>query len=589
MKYVLKVIESGYSRNTYEKPLIKSFNVYTKAKFVKLISYMGYSVLIIFLLATLAASILGQELPLKDVEILITLPDTLNETEIYDKPLYIKNNDDTPGVDDALQLIVELLVNSTLVSTTTKNLNSYSASGMGELSLNNGTYNICGKIIPLNFNDTNISNNEACKKIFVGNLTEINLPAENQTSENSTNQSDENESDIPDDEHGQKNESRNETENEFRIACDCVKDILTNRQIYRQGETIKFSIDVCEELQNGSKYSEQISYWVEDSKNTAVKSIIQTTSKAEKSFTPNLDREEYGLIIKASTQNCTPQQKLVLFVNEAPEPEEQFIKLEVPETVEPGKITTIKIDGYKADTTKTLLSVWLELNGNKISETTKIYIEKKQTEFSMRLPVYVKETAKGGYAEFVAEGLGEKTSAETKINAKELQEEPETEKKNPEIKQISTRKLIMDEIPELVEFTITTQNNEISILSIQTENENIETIISENKATYSLNITKPTENIKFRLLSPNRTVLDTKEFELSLEDRTEKDTPNPTSPVETQKIVPLEENTITGYAAKTPEKTSSSIIPYILAAIIGTVAIFRKNVVHIIRKTKLFK
>jgi hypothetical protein len=87
----------------------------------------------------------------------------------------------------------------------------------------------------------------------------------------------------------------------------------------------------------------------------------------------------------------------------------------------------VSVSGFKGDSGKTLLSVWLENEGIKFSEVTKIYVFRKNSYFDLKIPV-VADLQESGEYEIVVEGLDEKEKNNIKINIINEEEKHEPEK-----------------------------------------------------------------------------------------------------------------------------------------------------------------
>ncbi len=192
--------------------------------------------------------------------------------------------------------------------------------------------------------------------------------------------------------------------------CACGLRIDTNKDIFSSGEHIEFKIFDCE---SAGSFNSSVEYWVEDSE-SIVKQKIITTSKAQKTYTPSIDVPEKYFLIKAKYVICDNiSEKLVVFVSESASQDDQAnfndaptsISIDVPLESEDDVIFAT-ITGHKADTAKTLISAWLELDGKKFSTITKVYVNGKNSDFDFRIPLLLSVTKSGDYAA-VAEGLDE--------------------------------------------------------------------------------------------------------------------------------------------------------------------------------------
>jgi len=128
--------------------------------------------MLVFFIATLSGLSTAQELPEKDVGVTITLPDKINISVEYKEIIMVKNHNDTPGVNDKLELNVMFNLTSgnqtVKYFSTKKTINYYSKSGMGSINISSpGNYSLCASIEPLNYFDAIRENDQTCKDITV--------------------------------------------------------------------------------------------------------------------------------------------------------------------------------------------------------------------------------------------------------------------------------------------------------------------------------------------------------------------------------------------------------------------------------------
>ncbi|MGV8162081.1 MAG: hypothetical protein ACP5N2_01965 [Candidatus Nanoarchaeia archaeon] len=224
---------------------------------------------------------------------------------------------------------------------------------------------------------------------------------------------------------GQFNTSENLTTNNTNTNyfCECTLQIITAKQLFSVGEKLLFTLNDCSD---GSKFNHSVEYWVEAAEGI-VKQKMNTTSKLEKSYTPSFDAQEKYFLIKAKFKECANDsenlvEKLVVFVN-APEIKETYFEITLPEE-EASDVIFVSVEGFKADTSKTLVSIWLEKSGKKYSQTTKFYVENKNSKFDVKIPLLLNVKESGDY-DVVVEGLDEREEKEIKIIREKIDEEQE--------------------------------------------------------------------------------------------------------------------------------------------------------------------
>ncbi len=444
---------------------------------------------------------LAEPLPLKDVSISIILPSNINVSAEYNRLFRLVNHNSVTGVNDGLLVSVEYNItkNNTLIDSESVNrsLNSYTETGMGTLILNKtGNYTICANIKALNYEDPNPANDKACLDfIAIGEFEEetIGNSTGNETITEPFNETIE----------------ENVTEKPFDF-CTCQTTIITDKIIYEKGERIDISFETCKPF---SSYPYALEYWVEDLFGGIVKAKLNTTNPAPKRFTPRLDEPEKTFIVKGWFPECnnTASPALVVFRDRNVEEKIPFLALIVPEKAVPGEVFFVDITGFKGNSRKTVLSLWVELEGKKVSGITKTYITGSNIEFSQRIPLIIGSGAKstGNYS-LVAEGLD--LEAEEQLYV-EVKEENIPEKKTG-IRSFYTRKINFD---ENINVFITTENAEGLLLRIVSSKETIESYVPRsNSLSKSINISSPTEILVAELLGEDGILISTENLHLNL-------------------------------------------------------------------------
>jgi len=379
--------------------------------------------LIAILLLIFPVFVLAANQTNKDISINIILPEIINSSGNYSELFLLKNRDDTPNLDD--NLLVEVSFNLTpnnLSFKTNRSLNSYTRTGMGSIFFNEtNNYSLCVFISAINYNDTNEENDKDCKNISVN----INFTVESNNTINQTINSTQN---ISANNTNSTNETINKTFN--KTSCSCKINITTDKDIYNYGDTIHFKLIPC-----SKNFSAE--YWAEDLDNKEIKSRINTTSDAEKSFTPKLD---YNTAIILKTKNsCNNESKRVVGYKKQDVTQDPYLNIDSSQS--DNNIVLVTIDGYKGNTGKTLISVWLENEGEKYSEVSKAYVTKKSTEFKFKIPVIIFDTATNGEYNVIAEGLDMNASTIVELTRKKVLKKVEPKKQiQPVIESFYTRK-----------------------------------------------------------------------------------------------------------------------------------------------------
>jgi len=262
------------------------------------------------------------------------------------------------------------------------NLNSYKTAGTGNFKPDKaGNYTICGRIINSTVDDTNKEDDISCKNISVINT--------------------------------------------LGIPCNISLNIGTWKNLYFNESTI-FYLNL-----NNETFPFIIEYWVEDLFGNIVKKTINTTNTNKKSFSPRFDEPDKAFLIKANLTfvACNDSNKEdnyaeKLFVVKGEEPEKES-KIEIAELylnedneIEFGKSLKAKLNIYKGDSTKNVISIWAESQkGSKIStETAKLTIAKKFSDNLLTIPIQLKLNCNNKLDEgkhyLVVGGLGIKTKKE---------------------------------------------------------------------------------------------------------------------------------------------------------------------------------
>ncbi|MCH8329522.1 MAG: hypothetical protein IIB81_03970 [Nanoarchaeota archaeon] len=204
--------------------------------------------------------------------------------------------------------------------------------------------------------------------------------------------------------------------------------ITTNEtMIYNSGESIKFK-----NLLNNGTYPFIIEYWIEDFFGNIYKTKFNTTNTNQKSWKTRISEQDRVLFIKSVVYpTCNDSnllnnyaEKMFIVKSEdndlAGSNDESTLEiLEVDDKVKFGDTAGIKVSIYKGNTNKYSISLWVEDNGKKISETTKIHLYDKYSSYNGQLPVKIdsncnKKLKDGGY-DVVLKGLDKEDKEEIEI------------------------------------------------------------------------------------------------------------------------------------------------------------------------------
>lgn len=517
-------------------------------------------------------SVVAAENKSKDVEIKLDISTALNTSENYTTPFMLTNNDDEIGVDDDLDIFFSMNLTGEPIFRYNKtvNINYYTRSGLGHLySDNESNETLCVRAEPLNFYDYNLSNNNFCINITFSN--QINNSEENNNTENTTiNET------IPPEIN-----STNETD-----VCDCKLDIVTDKQIYSEGDSVSFRMVICESLYQTGSYLENIEYWIENVHGDIEKSKLNTTNPSEKSFTPKIDSEEKAFVIKSRIRTCNATKKLVAFRKDVAY-KESFLEMEVPESAKAGKPFIIKIDGYKGNTGKTLLSSYLTNGKTKVSEITKNYVNSKNTEFQFRSPIIPDPDIKSDTYSLIIEGLDLEAEEKIRITSDEEKETLICEETSPEIKSFYTRKQKFSD--NITVYANTETTGKIKIIS-SAQQKNISA--KEASEGVEIKINYPDEILVAELEEDGKSV--TKYIKLELEKEEKEVVENERSEQkelekDNEKTENKTENKITGGATIEKNADIKTTITYILLGSIGLSILFRQEIQKLLKKTKLIK
>jgi hypothetical protein len=302
----------------------------------------------------------------------------------YTSLFKIENLDHVAGITDHINLTLgyNITSNSRLVKegiVFIENLNSYSTSNTGSFTpLAAGNYTITGWIVNSTIDDKNAADNLDSKTIMV-----IDSSA---------------------------------------TECNISLNITTDKEIYAEGETLKFRHTL-----NNETFPFTIEYWIEDFFGNVYKNKYNTTNTNQKSWKTAIAEQDRVLYIKSllytacnNFNSGAVAEKMFIVVsgpNASKQSEESSLEiLEAPEIAKFGDTANVKIKAYKGKTRAYSISLWIEGNGKRASEITKIHLYEKHSSYNGQLPIKIyqncgRELQDGRYY-VVASGLGKQDKKE---------------------------------------------------------------------------------------------------------------------------------------------------------------------------------
>lgn len=474
----------------------------------------------------------------RDASIEIILEKELEPEVIYDELVLLRNEDHKSGRTDSLEVNVthQIIKNDTLLEKQShiREINSFSSSGMGVLNLSKGKYEFCSSIEALNYEDPNQSNNEDCKYLYVG---------------------------IEEEEENKRN-------NETRDSCNCELRTSIEDKILEYGESQSIMLDYCEE--NG-RFQENITYWVEDLTGNVVKSKLNTTNPSKKTYTPRIERDVEGYLVKAETESCKANPTLFTAYKEAEE-KEPYLDVSGPGIAEFGDSIQVEVRGFKEGGSARKIDISLEVSGNKLAERS-FYVNSQETEFEVELPLDLPNMDKSFTSTYQvkAEGLGLKAEDNIFLKGKESKE------KEIRLDNIYTRKRIFD---GALKVSTRTKEEVQGVITLKTTKGNFNKTINGELASKEINITHPRETIGVELYVKDELVdKDFLTLELEHEGEEEVNKENKASnnnSQENEKSEELESNANTTQTFESEKETDHSLIIIVsLTAIILLAYLFK--------------
>jgi len=299
-----------------------------------------------------------------------------------------------------------------------------------------GDYILCGTIISSTINETDLSDNSACKNFIVIDTSSI--------------------------------------------PCNITLNITSDKETYFEGESVKFYNNL-----NNKTFPFTIEYWIEDYFGNIYKNKYNTTNTNQKSWKTKISEQDRILFIKSNTypicndsnisDNSAEKMFIVLANDTAVNREESSLEIiKTDDKTKFGDIVDVKVEIYKGKTSKYSISLWAEDNGEKISETTKIHLYDKYSSYNGQLPVKLdpncNEEFDDGDYDIIIKGLDKEDKKEIKIEGIKTSACPKTSSTTTSTtsKTSSSKKFEY----EIIEIPETISNNEVNTKIKLSNNDN---------------------------------------------------------------------------------------------------------------------
>lgn len=296
----------------------------------------------------------------RDVEVSFLL-DIYLEAGNYSELWQITNLDHVSGSTDSLNVFVDYVFNN-VSGNYTRSLNRFTRAGGPVFEVFEDQNFLCVNVTPLNFVDPFLENNFLCVEFFVGVNPDL---VEDFVKESS--------------------------------FCDCDFELLIESDIIRVGESVRYKFDFC-----SSVYPYDVFYWVEDLQGNVVRSVTSTKSSGFKSYTPRHNFMEKTYRIFGEVKECG---FLVSGLFSSFDKEKlPFLEVRIPEFAYFGDYFFVELEGLK-DSSKRVLEVYVQNNGVKLSEVTKLYVNSPSFGFSVPVYLFDFNFSFTGVYELVVEGL----------------------------------------------------------------------------------------------------------------------------------------------------------------------------------------
>ena len=315
----------------------------------------------------------------------IIIPDRIYLGMIYTSLFKITNLNHETGVQDAIFVRVKYNItkNDSLIKEDyfNKTINHYSSSKTGSLFFEQtGNYTLCGFIV-----NTSLAE---CKDFAVVNPRSI--------------------------------------------PCFIELNLTTDKEMYVNQEKVKIK-----NIINNKSFPYFIEYWVGDLFEEEVKKKYETSNTNQKTWTPKISEVDRVFLVKnrlsfvaCNNSNLKLENEKMIIVKKekasigADDDSDSsisvnYVYLPRSGTLVFGNNFNVKLSIHKGDTSKSLVKVYVRKDKKKVSEETKVYLNKKDSDYNITLKVELKancnQAFNDGNYELVVEGLGQKAEEDIVI------------------------------------------------------------------------------------------------------------------------------------------------------------------------------
>lgn len=208
-------------------------------------------------------------------------------------------------------------------------------------------------------------------------------------------------------------------------SCDYELQLTTNDVIT---STAEFNMSIA--TIHNSGYTGNIS--VKGIINYENEKIVRTYSpwtndkiaqKASKTYSPNLAQGVYTINFWIENLSCSDNNQknnnitlpVVIKTSTASNAQTELTKFKVPSTAKKGQIITVELSVHKGSTKESLLKIWLEQQGKKISPISEVKLEQQNQDYSLKVPLVIPCDADELEGKINIEGIGVDEKEEIKI------------------------------------------------------------------------------------------------------------------------------------------------------------------------------